>query len=636
MKRSVLFRALVLAQAVLVVAGLSAQAAAGKYKEAPMLEALVKAGKLPAVQNRLPEKPFVTGQGVLVRSEDLKVEVGKYGGGVLRSITSNPELDWNLRDAAMENFLTSPAHTTGPIQGNVAESYTVNADNTVFTFTLRKGLKWSDGVPVTTEDVRFAWEDVLLNKAITPALSAAYRAGGKPGAEPMKLEIVDQYTFKITFTVSYGRFFRQMGVGQLWGGYNDLLKPSHYLKPFHIKYTSIDKLRPLMKEMNLVSDDDWFRLFMRKDILWHQNMASHAPGFPVLGPWMRVKSAQDLMVMERNPYYYKVDTAGNQLPYIDRYESVIVNDPESIPLKIIAGEVNFNRDLIAHDKVSLLKENEKKGKYTVDLSLEYHNAPVALYFNYNNPDPTWQSVVLDRKFREAVNFALNRKALIDVVFLGIGTTSPWFPGEFNKAKANALLDEMGMNKRDSEGYRLAPNGKRFEIFMEYYEAAADWERMVQLLRADLEAVGLRTPMKKIQSQLWTTRRDANELFASIDWLDDVNWPYLTFDYMPDQRMRWGMLWHQWMNTNGKEGIEPPVWMKDLYDIDTLLRVVQPGTERAIQAEARFAKWVKENIPMFPVASKVVSPVVRPTNLGNLATKGRSSATQFASEQLFFK
>jgi peptide/nickel transport system substrate-binding protein len=608
---------------------------AADYKEAPELAELVAAGKLPPVEERLPETPFVVGPGVEVLAEDLDWEVGKYG-GVLTSVTANPELDWTLRDAAMENFIATPAHTTaGPIQPRVAEKFSMNEDATEFVFTLRKGLKWSDGVPVTTEDVRFAVEDVMMNEELTPTVPSAYRAGGRPGAEPLTLEIVDEYTFKVKFASPYGRFLTYMGLGHLWGSYDELMKPKHYLEKYHTKYTPVAEMAEALKEAGL-TETEWFQLFHAKDIRWYENMRSNAPGFPTLGAWIRVESPAELMVFERNPYYWKVDTEGQQLPYVGRYESVIVTSPELIPVKVVAGEVNYNRDLIAHDKVALLKENEAKGGYVVNLDMVYHNAPVALFFNYNNPDETWQSVVLNEKFRHAVNYAMNRQAIIDAVFLGLGTWPNWFPQEYNVDKANALLDEMGMDKRDDEGYRLAPNGEKFELFIEVKEEAADWVRMTELLRADLEAVGIRTPLKQIEQTLWTARRDANELFASIDWLDDVNWPWLKFDYMPNERIRWGNEWHKWMNTNGADGVEPPAWMKDLYGIDNELRAVIPGTDQAAATEKRFIDWTMKYVPVFPLARDVVGPVILPPNVGNMAHSGKSSAPWFATEQVFFK
>ncbi|TVR51739.1 MAG: hypothetical protein EA426_19770 [Spirochaetaceae bacterium] len=609
-------------------------AAPGEYNEAPMFAAMVRDGRLPPVEERLPENPLVIVDGINIPSENINFEIGRYGGPPLRSVTVNPELDWTLRDANMNNFLMTPIHTTGPIRGNIAESFTISDDNRVYTITLRKGLKWSDGVPVTTEDVRFAWEGRMLNTDLTPVVPAAFRAGGRPGAEVMTLEIIDDFTFRMSFAEPYGRFARQLGAGQLWGGYNELLKPSHYLKQFHIDYTPIEDIRPHLQDQGL-SDAEWFRLFLSKDILWHQIMASHAPGFPSLNPWLRVDSPDELIRMERNPYFYKVDAAGNQLPYIDRYESVVVADPESIPLAVIAGDVNFNRDLIAHEHVGLLLENAERGGYEIELGLVYHNAPIALFFNYNNPDPTWQSVVLDRRFRHAVNLAMDNQTYLDVVFLGMGTTSPWFPGGHDKARANQLLDEMGMDQRDSEGYRLAPNGERFEVYFEFYEAAADWARIVELIREDLEEVGIRTPIRQIANELWVARRDAFELFATVDWLDDTNWPYLTWDFMPNTRMQWGGLWHEYLNTDGASGVEPPDWIVDLYELETELRSVRMGTARAEAAEQRLADWMMENVPMFPVAHDVVSPTVRPANLRNVAHSFRSMAAQSAAEMVFY-
>ncbi len=613
----------------------AAAASSGKYKEAPMLAEMVKAGKLPPVEKRLPDNPLVIGQNMLVKGDDLKVEVGKYGGPAFKSITTNASLDWNLRDAAMENWLSSPAHTTGPVYGNVAESFSINDDNTVFTLTIRKGLKWSDGQPVTTEDVRFGWEDVQNNKDITPILPSNYRAGGKAGAEPMKLEILDQYTFRMIFAKPYGRFIDILGLGNLWGSYTDIMKPAHYLKKYHTKYTPVDQMAAELKAANL-TDKEWFRLFLAKDILWTEVTNANAAGFPSLGAWVPARFTPDRMIMERNPYYYKVDAAGNQLPYVDRYEATIVSDPEVIPLKIIAGEINLNRDLIVHDKVPLLKDNEAKGNYKIDLRFTYHNAPVALFLNYNHKDPVWTEVVLNKKFRQAINMGMNTKGLLDTVFLGMGKRNPWFPQEYNVQKANALLDEMGMNKRDSEGYRLSPSGKRFEFLFEYKEEAADWQRMGEVIRADIEKLGIRTPMKKLDNTLWTQRRDASELYATLDWLDDVNWPYLKYDYTGEQRCKWAQKWHDWVFTAGKSGIEPPDWIKELYAIDEEIRAVRPGTARADAAEKKFAAWMMEYIPMFPVARDIVSPMVVPTNLGNLATKGRSSATQFAAEIYYYK
>ena len=652
MKRKVLSTAMVIVLSLIAVIGAFAGAQAeetadpaaapavtavpGRYNEAPMLMAKVREGLLPPVEDRLPENPLVIVDGINIPSENINFETGRYGGPPLRSVTVNPELDWNLRDANMNHFLMTPILTEGEIQGNLAEDFSITNDNRVYTITLRRGLRWSDGAPVTTEDVRFAWEDVMLNTDLVPVVPAIFRELGRPGAPVMQLDIVDDYTFRITFQNPYGWFASHgLGAGQLWGGYNQLMKPSHYLKQFHVDHTPIEDIRPHLRDLGL-SDEEWFRLFLSKDILWHQVTASHATGFPTLNPWVRVESPDELIRMERNPYFYKVDEAGNQLPYIDRYESIVVADPESIPLAIISGDVNLNRDLVAHEHVGLLMENRARGGYEIELGLVYHNAPVALFFNYNNEDPTWQEVVMDLRFRRAINYTMDNQTYLDVVFLGMGGESPWFPSEHNKARANQLLDEMGMDRRDADGYRLAPNGERFQITFEFYEAAADWARIVELIRADLEEVGLRTPIRQIANELWVARRDAYELYATIDWMNDVNWPFFWFDYLPNTRINWGGLWHDWLMSGGSVGVEPPDWIYELYDINDEIRAVTVGTPEADAVTDRLMAWSNQNIPFFPVAYDVVSPVVRATNLRNVAHTGFSFAAQTSAEMMFYR
>jgi peptide/nickel transport system substrate-binding protein len=266
----------------------------------------------------------------------------------------------------------------------------------------------------------------------------------------------------------------------------------------------------------------------------------------------------------------------------------------------------------------------------------YHNAPVALMFNYNNPDPVWQEVVLNKKFRQAVNAAINNQEIIDALYLGLGTHSTWFPAVDDPDLANELLDEIGLDKRDAEGYRLGPDGERFEILMEIALNPL-FAQPAELIASHLEAVDLRTTLKQLEPGLWTERRDANQLYAAVDWLDDCNWPYVMYyDYMPDSRIRWGRLWEDWMRTGGEEGVEPPDWIKELYDISKELVAVNPNTRRAEEAEKRFAEWMMEYIPLFPVARDVADPVIVPPNLANVPLSGRSSAMMFAQEQCFFK
>jgi len=346
-----------------------------------------------------------------------------------------------------------------------------------------------------------------------------------------------------------------------------------------------------------------------------------------------VEHPAELIVMERNPYYFKVDAEGKQLPYVSRVEAAVVAKVENIPPKIVSGDINFCREILLHTDVALYKEHEGTA-YKVNLDMKYHNAPVALMFNYNNPDTNWQKV-LDLRFRQAVNAALNFKEIIDTLYLGLGVPCPWFPAGGDPDKANKLLDEIGLDKLDSEGWRIGPDGKRFEVIM---EVANDplWVQPAQLVAAQLEAVKLRAPLKLMESSLWSQRRDANELYAALDWMDDCNWPFIMWDFMPTDRIRYGNLWNTWVRTQGKEGVEPPDWIKELYDINKQLAATNPNSPAAPEVLKRFTDWMMTNIPVFPLARDIADPCIVPPNLRNVPKSGRSSAMMFSEEQLWFK
>ena len=602
--------------------------------EAPSVSAQVASGALPPLDERLPVKPFVDGPNMLVNSKDLEYEVGKYGGGPFKSVT-NYEGDWIIRDTIMDNFIATPAHYATPIFPNIAESWSVSDDLLSFEFTVRKGLKWSDGEPVTMDDVRFAVEDCIFNEEITPVIGSAYRAGGKPGAEPMTFEVVDDYTFKVGFTAPYGRFVRNMGVGALWGAYMEMMKPFHYLQAYHAGYTAAADMAAALDDEGLTAEE-WPRLFAAKDIPWYNIEYARAVGFPNLGPWLRQESASELIVVDRNPYHYKVDADGKQLPYVDVFESSIVQAAANIPTKIIAGDVNMLRDRVPMDQVGLLNENAQAGGYTVNLDMTLHNAPVALFVNYNNADENWQQVVLQQSFRQAIAHSINFQEILDVLFLGLGNINPWMPQELDLAKAEEYFDACGLGEKDADGWRIGPNGEAFEFFIEFQESSAEWPRLAELIQSHLQAVGLKTPIKLIAGDLWSERQGANELYASLDWLDDCNWPYLMTDYMPNERIGWGQLWSDYLNTNGEQGIEPPDWILEIYDIYAEMIAVVPGTERAEAAEERFANWMLTNRPMFPAGRNIPNVQILSPDFGNIAKSGRASACLFAAEHIFFK
>ena len=602
-----------------------------EFNEAPMLAEMVKEGKLPKVEERLPKEPKVTNE---MPAKLLDYEIGKYG-GVLRTVTHAVDWDADVFVACNEALLNTPGILGEEITPNVLKGYEVSDDQKEFTFYMREGLKWSDGQPVTTEDVRFTYEDVLLNEELTPVFPNYMRSGNKPDGTPMKLEIIDEYTFKISFDEPYGGFLLQLAI-QGWKGYTDLLKPKHYLQNFHPKYTSEEKLNELIKENEF---ETWVQLFNFKDITNWELTRKEAIGFPVLYPWMLVSVENGVYTFERNPYYFKVDPAGNQLPYIDKIVSTQVQDAEMAVMKQIAGEVDFARETMAMNKMPLYKENEKNG-YTTYMA-KMHVTPSDIFLNLTYDDPVWRQVVQDKRFRQALCYAIDYDEIVDSVYYGFAEPSKMIPSEYNPDKANQLLDEMGLDKKDSEGFRLGPDGKRFTINFEIQNVAPDIVPLTELVVEFWKNVGIHTTMKTIDSSLWSQRNSANELQATVYWSHTPLWYHTDWC-----QSIWAPLWNRWNAYGGKQpetsdgdsdavGIEePPAEVKAFYD-EVRKTVIEPP-EKAQQANENLRKMMYDNIFYFVHVENVQQPFIANSKLGNVSDKGFAIATNFSAEQFFYK
>ncbi len=604
---------------------------AQEYNESPMLAELVEQGKLPPVKERLPEEPFVVGPGVLIPEEDLPDwEAGSYG-GELRMFFTGTEGGGDYVILLCEPLLCAPGIGDENIRGNILEKFEISDDNKVFTFHIREGLKWSDGEPVTTEDIRFAYEDVLLNEELTPIFPPTFRSGGSSIGKPMELEILDEYTFRISFEDRYGSFLRMLAI-EGWAGYGDLLKPSHYLKQFHIKYTPLENLEPLIEKEGF-GPGEWWRLFAAKDFSshWRQSRPD-AVGCPVLAPWVLSPSTtSEVLVYERNPYYWKVDIEGNQLPYIDKVIGYRVQDLETALLKILAGEVDFTRASNI-TQLSLLKANEQKGGYKIYL-LDKHTDGAPVYLSLTYKDPVWREVVWDVRFRRALSLAINRKEIIDAIYYGFGEPTSYIPSEYDLEEANRLLDEIGL-ERGSDGWRLGPDGKPFTI---NFETIGIWEPdMIPVNELVLEywkKVGVRATLKQIDPTLWEQRaRQANEVQASVLWgAHDKGWQ---LSYGLDFA---SVLWDQWYETGGETGEEPPIWYKNLLDLYyKTKRAAVPGSPEYKEADEKAKAIEYEYVPAIYITEKVKYPVIASAKLGNVPTSGYGIAANFAVEQFFFR
>ncbi len=594
---------------------------AGKYAEAPGLADLVKAGTLPPIDERLPMAPGVSNAVV---SEYYQPEIGRYG-GMMRNIDTGVQYCDNFILGVQCPIVLTPGYEAKSIVPNIVESFEANSDLSAYTFKLRPGLKWSDGEPVDTQDILYAWEDVWLNQELQSSGPPAWlRSGNKSSADPAKLEILDDFTFRLTFEGPFAGFLLALAI-QNWNSYEYILKPRHYLEQFHAKYADPAKLDALVKENNLES---WVQLHTKFDLSMWGYMHTETLNLPKLTDWLAVEATDQRAFMQRNPYYWKVDAAGNQLPYIDNLDYTVVADRETVNLKVIAGQSDYQCESLEMGKLALYKQNESQANYDV-LFGRYHLIAAMGFLNLSYNDETWRKVTGDLRFRQALDRAVDRNEMIDAVWYGMADPDPRHP-PYDPDGAKKLLDEMGMDQLGSDGFRLGPDGKPFVVAIETYDqynARPAAELYVQFWTA----IGVNTTMKLLDSDLWGTRRSANELKADVMFATTPFWFFQDFG-----QGHWCPAWWQWWTTNGAEGEEPPAEIKDYFTrLQHLLEVpVEEGSKLAEGLETTSL----ENVYYFAPAYRMKYVFIANRGLANIYRTDEAFAlgTQQAFEQTFYK
>nr|MBC7245351.1 ABC transporter substrate-binding protein [Chloroflexota bacterium] len=611
-----------------------------KYNEAPMLAELVKAGKLPPVEQRLPENPLVV---------PVVEEIGQYG-GVWRRAFLGPA-DANNYVRVVYDSLVRFSPDGGSIEPKIAEGWEVSQDLTTWTIKLRKGAKWSDGAPMTADDIMFWYNDVLLNTDLTPSLPGWMK--NKDGS-PALVEKVDDYTVRWVYKQPNGFFLTELANKDGGDRTYAVFLPAHYLKQFHPKYTPQEEIDKIVKAEGF---NTWAEMFAAK------NAPPENPERPTMAAWVPTTRVSDpVLVLKRNPYYIGVDPAGNQLPYIDEVRFTFFADAQALNLAAIAGEFDLQARHINMANYPVLKENEAKGKYRVITWPTFGGSDAAVWFNQTyDADPEIATLLRTKDFRIALSYAINREQIKESVFLGLGeprqcVPAPWhpyYPGdewakkytEYRPDEANRLLDSIGLTKKDAEGFRLLPSGKRVILEINVTPAFGPWPDVAQLIARDWEQVGIKTIVQIRERALTWQMRDNNELQVEM-WNDDTTgFPFTgnsKFDPRDYPQPAFGPLYQRWYATDGKEGVEPPPEVKKIVEIIDSAELLPPE-EQVKPAQELFKYWVDNcwkvgTIGLTPMVQGVVvvSNNFRnvPTTLGNdwpLRTPGNAR-----TEQFFFK
>ncbi len=585
-----------------------------KFNEAPELAELVARGKLPPVEERLPEEPLV-----IVPPD----QMGPYGGTYHRYGTGvRKYLGWRF---GYERLIRMDPTGTRFVP-NLAKSWKMSDGGRTWILHLRKGVRWSDGHPWNADDIMFWYKDILCNEKVREAdmyllLVGEYMIGG----ELFKLEKIDDYTIRFRYAAPNGLFLMHMaeaGAFRLLGQ-----SPKHYLKKFHPDYCES------REQLNRLTQKAYDKgLAGPYHLIAHQrDPDENNDPMPTLEAWIRDKEVVPgkPTVFKRNPYYWKVDPNGNQLPYIDRHVFNVVADLETINLKAINGQIGMQSRYLQFPNYALLTqkahESHAPGSTTTPFHIRHWVGPgsIGLTPNLNHKDKVLRKLLNDKRFRIALSVAINRHDINEVQFFGLGKArrfgptkmSPFYHDkhahayvQYDPNLANQLLDEMGLTERNSQGYRKRPDGKVLRLNIDSNEQTGCVDGL-QLVAQYWQRIGIKAELKIRKRSLWFDRVSAGLHDIDAWWALDREVPLTRLALFPrTSRHALGAQWGLWYQTGGKDGEEPPGEMRQVMDLYHQVEVT-PDFDKQVALFHKIYDLMAENVWYIPFVYEVPILVV---------------------------
>lgn len=580
----------------LVTLALAAPALAdscSEYHEAPALTEAVAAGILPPVADRLPAEPLVA---------PVAERIGTYGGEMID--TSNGNRLAEFRHYGYEPLVRWSVDG-GDVIPNVAKSWEVSEDATTYTFHLREGMKWSDGEDFTADDIVFWWNHIETNGDIQSEPRGLFVVDGTPAT----VRKIDDYTVAFSWPSPYGLFLENLSTSY---GQRVVQFAEHYHSQF-IKELNPEGVAQMMDDAGETEYGRW----------WNANVGTYGaqpeyntPARPFLHAWIPTEPflGKERFSFQRNPYYFKVDSDCNQLPYIDTRTWVVVTDPEVQLAKSLAGEIDISRvNISTPQNRGVFFENMEQGDYRF-IKAGSADANVAEFsFPFFHPDEAKAEIYRNHDFRAGLSLAIDREELIDVIFLGQGTPhqvaprpgSPLYREElatqftqYDLDAANAMLDNI-LPEKDAEGFRLRPGtNERFTIMVEVNnEFKSDWTDMMLLIEGYWEAVGIDTVLDVVSNEVSVSRREDPNRDIYL-WLAENGAGRLPL-LAPTVMLPRVKEWETFYKTDGAEGIEPPANILRAYALQDQIPLVFGNEQKAAMEE--YLDIVTEVFPKIGIA-----------------------------------
>ncbi len=607
------------------------------YNEAPSLAEMVAAGELPPADERLPDEPLVI--------EPVE-EIGQYG-GTWRLVDNNDSNGWTQMTVNVEGFLKWNRDVNG-FRPNIVTSWEWNDEATELTVNFRQGIKWSDGDPMTVDDYLFWWNDMVLDENVP--VNAPF--GTTVRGELMSVEKIDDYTLHFSFPYANPLFLEYKSRGAYHSSIH--IVPEHYMRGFHPAYSDAEDATELVNRYNFGS-------------------RMHYADRPTLSAWMTVDYVpSQRLVLERNPYYWKVDTEGNQLPYIDRLDIEIPqgSSTELVALKGIAGELDMQvRDVNLLD-VPLVLENQEAGDYRVIMWSRGDYAWPWIIPMYDYPDEDILDLMYMKEFRQAMSHAINRDRINEITSLGLATArqfslsaeSPEFQtpegqefyqkwaasyASYDPELAGSLLDSIGVVDADGDGWRDRPDGTALELIVDIPATDTGSIDRMDLVKEDWEAVGLKTVLNIIAGELVSARHLAGEIMIRA-WGSAAAWGLVSAAtvWTPIEGVTYsvgGARIGDYYNSGGERGVapRPGSMLEQLQDAYTeLISIVDPDERQARLLEA-YQIHIDEGPITIGTIGEHPSPVIVKNNFRNVQDFGLVAGWDLAfpgtadPEQFFF-
>jgi peptide/nickel transport system substrate-binding protein len=547
--------------------------------ESPLLAPLVAAGKLPTEAQRLPDPPLVADLAGRGR------EIGRQG-GTMRMIFTRAR---DIRYMVVYGYARLVGYDEGyRLRPDILRDVEIAGDRS-FTLHLRAGHRWSDGHPFTTEDFRYWWEDVANNPDLSPSGPPGFMLAG---GQPPEVSILSETAIRFTWQVPNPQFLPALASAR------DpfIYRPAHYLREFHARYGDPARIAALVADAKA---RNWAQLHNGLDEMYNFDN----PALPTLQPWANISERNgQRYVLHRNPWFHRTDANGVQLPYIDVIE-VQIAAGGLVASKVTLGEADLQVRSLSFADAPVLKKGEATGNYSTHLWQNGSAAEIALYPNLNTADRGFRALFRDVRFRRALSLAVDRRTINKSLYYGMAQEravaalepSPFFDAAAATAwaahdpvQANALLDEIGLATRASDGTRLLPDGRRLEVVVESAGERQEEADALELLAEAWREVGVRLIYRPLDRDILRNAAYSGEAMMPVwsGWDNGIptpDAPPIALAPVDQANFSWPM-WGQHYQTHGAAG-EPP----DLPEAQRLLELHEAWNGSASD-DARSAIW----------------------------------------------